>query len=373
MIDPYVYPGTDVLVNLFDIRDEARLGRIERLVSVEAMVELMRSPVADLPFDFSTLTEIHRSLFADIYPFAGEVREVELSKPESVLSGRSIRYGKPDEIRTTAHAAIHAIHQVDYGAMDGPKGWPLFAEALATLWRSHAFREGNTRAVLLFADLLLRSRGCQVDFSVISRSPSDTRDDLVRASEGYGRRLADLFKEARTSFIRRDHDTFGFISQDAADILEQVSAGRPLPSRMAEVDEPVRGSVLFLTGGHFVLQTSKGLVGVSARSFDAPPSPGDRVSVISRPLLAEVDTPATFDLSRRIRNAMLACPDSISVPESAEDPVCFDFDDPELRAIAESQPDLVSRIAAQVLKDYDPGSWEEWVSGRYYAIRGASI
>jgi cell filamentation protein len=365
--DPYVYPGTDVLVNHFDVRDEDRLGRIERLVSFEAMVELMRDPAREQSFDFDMLAWIHRRLFEDVYPFAGELRTVELSKPETVLSGRSIRYGHPRDIAATAHAAIHTLHAVDYEHLQGPKGWPLFAEGLATLWRSHAFREGNTRAVLTFAHLLLKANGCETDFSVISRSPSATRDELVKASEGYGRGLAALFAEARASFVRRSHPVLGYLSEEQAHLVETISPGRPLPSRKAEIDEAVRGSVLFQTSGTVVLQTTKGLVGVSVESFEAAPEPGTRVSVIAAGWEAVSTDRSDFNVSRAMRNAILVRPGDIQFPDAPDGLLSFPFEDQDLRKAAAASPGLVSRIAGNVLQSFDAESWDDWVSGRYYA------
>jgi cell filamentation protein len=365
--DPYVYPGTDVLVNHFDVRDEDRLGRIERLVSFEAMVEIMRDAARDHPFDFATLAWIHRKLFEDVYPFAGELRTVEISNPETVLSGRSILYGHPADISATAHAAIHALHAVDYGHMEGPKGWPLFAEGLAVLWRAHAFREGNTRAVLTFAHLLLKAHGCETDFSVISRSPSATRDELVKASEGYGRGLAALFAEARASFVRRSHPVLGYLSEEQAGLVETLSPARPLPSRNADVNEPVRGAVLFQTSDTVVLQTTKGLVGVSASSFEASPQPGTRVSVIAAEWEADISDRADFEISRAMRNAILARPADIIFPDAPDGHLSFPFSNRDLRHAATESPGLVSRIAGNVLQSFDAESWEDWVSGRYYA------
>ncbi len=367
MSDPYVYPGTDVLVNHFGIRDEDSLGRLERLVSFEAMVELMRDPAREQCFDFDTLAWIHRRLFEDVYPFAGELRTVELSKPEAVLSGRSIRYGHPRDIAATAHAAIHALHAVDYGQMQGPKGWPLFAEGMATLWRSHAFREGNTRAVLTFAHMLLKANGCETDFSVFSRSPSATRDELVKASEGYGRGLAALFAEARASFVRRSHPVLGYLSEEQAHLVETISPGRPLPCRRAEIDEAVRGSVLFQTCDTVVLQTTKGLVEVSTASFDTAPQPGTKVSVIAADWEAVVSERAAFEVSRAMRNAILARPGDIQFPDAPDGFLSFPFADQELRKTAAASPGLVSRIAGNVLQSFDAESWDDWVSGRYYA------
>jgi hypothetical protein len=207
-----------------------------------------------------------------------------------------------------------------------------------------------------------------VDFSVISRDPADTRDLLARAAEGYGRGLGDLFQEARKSFIRRNHPEFGYLTHEASARLEEVSSGRSIPSRVAREDEAVRGSVLFGDGNLVVLLTSRGLVGLDAASFDAPPPDGARVSVIaSSPSIGTEDSDDNFELSRAIRNAILAAPAQIVIPRHEGDRLDFEFDDPDLAVVAARHPLLVASIASKVLRTSSPEAWAEWVDLRYYA------
>ena len=46
MSDPYVYPETDVLINKAGIRDPAKLGQFERLMTAQRMLQLLpRTPI----------------------------------------------------------------------------------------------------------------------------------------------------------------------------------------------------------------------------------------------------------------------------------------------------------------------------------------
>ena len=50
--------------------------------------------------DFSPdgLREIHRTLFADIYEWAGQYRIINIEKREKLLAGRSVWYSNDDRI-----------------------------------------------------------------------------------------------------------------------------------------------------------------------------------------------------------------------------------------------------------------------------------
>jgi hypothetical protein len=42
------------------------------------------------------LREVHKRIFEKIYPFAGENRTIHMGKPESVLGGKTFKYGKAE-------------------------------------------------------------------------------------------------------------------------------------------------------------------------------------------------------------------------------------------------------------------------------------
>ena len=74
--DEYCYPGTTVLKNKLDLTDAKELDAFEAEVSdLRADEEL---PAGDL--DFQHFKAIHRHLFQDVYDWAGEVRNVRISK-----------------------------------------------------------------------------------------------------------------------------------------------------------------------------------------------------------------------------------------------------------------------------------------------------
>ncbi|QTR49481.1 Fic/DOC family protein [Candidatus Thiothrix anitrata] len=75
--DPDCYPNSSVLVNKLNIRDA------QELEAVEAELTQLRSESFEpdfAAFDLGVLAAIHRHLFQDIYPWAGQLRTVDISK-----------------------------------------------------------------------------------------------------------------------------------------------------------------------------------------------------------------------------------------------------------------------------------------------------
>ena len=85
--DPYLYPGSDVLINRLGINDRATLQTIESELVESRVQELLKT---SLPgnFDQKHLEGIHEHLFKDVYfkkgehtpAFAGAVRVIGIEK-----------------------------------------------------------------------------------------------------------------------------------------------------------------------------------------------------------------------------------------------------------------------------------------------------
>jgi cell filamentation protein len=77
----YEYPN-GVLRNKFGITDGTQLAQVEASYTLLRIAELANQPIAG-PFDLARLQTIHRYLFQDVYDWAGEIRQVEISKGNS--------------------------------------------------------------------------------------------------------------------------------------------------------------------------------------------------------------------------------------------------------------------------------------------------
>ena len=85
MADPYVYPGTTVLLNHFDLRDAGTLAEREAQASTLRLAQLAAIRLEE-PYDLPHLQAFHRFIFQDICPWAGDLRLVPLAKPGSMFA-----------------------------------------------------------------------------------------------------------------------------------------------------------------------------------------------------------------------------------------------------------------------------------------------
>ena len=95
-IDPMAdncYPGTAILINKFDIRDEAKLNEVETVLVSARSAEWITAPAANT-FDFAHYKAIHQFLFSDLYDWAGQIRTVNISKKGTIFCPAKISSGR---------------------------------------------------------------------------------------------------------------------------------------------------------------------------------------------------------------------------------------------------------------------------------------
>ena len=139
------------LENKLGITDSAVLAREEERISKKKAVWLFESGTLDaLPVGtFAALQEIHRHLFADLYPFAGKIRTVNLAKGNFRFA--PLLY---------LEAALDSIDRMPQSTFD------QIVEKYVEMNVAHPFREGNGRSTRIWLDLMLkRGIGQVVDWS----------------------------------------------------------------------------------------------------------------------------------------------------------------------------------------------------------------
>jgi fido (protein-threonine AMPylation protein) len=75
--DPYLDPDSRLLRNRLGITDQVELDRVEATFAAVRAYELEKAS-APSRFDLDHLRHVHRTLFDDVYPWAGELRTVKL-------------------------------------------------------------------------------------------------------------------------------------------------------------------------------------------------------------------------------------------------------------------------------------------------------
>lgn len=154
----YCYPGTDVLVNAFDIRDEDRLKELETVYALYRLSELQLKKPQD-PSDLKVFFDIHHCLLQDVYPFAGKLREEMTSKGTST-------FAHPKHLAGQLKQLFDELAEEEY--LKGLKKDVFvrrLAHYLAELNALHPFREGNGRAVREFARQLALNAGYRLDWT----------------------------------------------------------------------------------------------------------------------------------------------------------------------------------------------------------------
>ncbi|MDR2160986.1 MAG: Fic family protein [Desulfovibrio sp.] len=181
MIDPYVYPGTETLKNLFGERDEERLKAIEADYTGFRIRELMDFPVQGI-YNLSHLCLIHQYIFQDIYEWAGSIRTINMEKPESVLGGLSIEYSDVSKIERHLHSALLQLCETDWQSLNITGKADNISRHMAEIWKVHPFREGNTRAVVTFCCDFADCNKFPLDRALFKENSAYVRTALVAAS-----------------------------------------------------------------------------------------------------------------------------------------------------------------------------------------------
>ena len=123
----------------------------------EAESELSRIAANEIdfalpPYDLSYLRAIHRVLFRDVYPWAGELRTVDISKGSTHFCNVNFLESQAEKL----FARLAAENWLE--GLSRPELVAAAAEHFGDLNMLHPFREGNGRAQrILFEHLILNA------------------------------------------------------------------------------------------------------------------------------------------------------------------------------------------------------------------------
>ncbi len=159
-------PGSDgrVLKNLLGIKSSAEMDTAEASALIEVMDRLVRMYDEDHRFTVSDICEFHRLWLGDIYAWAGEYRQVNVSKGDFLFA-------------VSAHIpALMVEFERDVLARCTPCNFTTrvevvraLAEAHVELVLVHPFREGNGRLARILSTLMALQAGLPLlDFSPIT-------------------------------------------------------------------------------------------------------------------------------------------------------------------------------------------------------------
>ena len=108
------YPGSDVLINKYNIRDKELLEKFEiQKVFVKLLGLDVKPTRIAYTYDVEHMVNIHKYLFGDIYEWAGTFRKENLYKSERVLSGGSAEYADYHEIENRLEKLLQEYADID--------------------------------------------------------------------------------------------------------------------------------------------------------------------------------------------------------------------------------------------------------------------
>ena len=150
--DPYTYEDSSVLKNIPGILDATELEAYERVHVTKRFLE--DPPPGD--FDYPHLKTLHHHLFQDVYSWAGQDRNVPITKGGN-------RFATPAFLHQNGTALLRNLHKIIL-ALSHNKA--LFAETIEPFINElnvlHPFREGNGRVTRYFLFLIAESLGYEI-------------------------------------------------------------------------------------------------------------------------------------------------------------------------------------------------------------------
>lgn len=168
----YCYKGTNVLINLLNIRDNKTLQRAESRIVATKLFELRKNEMIG-NFDVEHFIKIHKFLFEDIYPFAGKFRT------ENIAKGY-FSFAEWEYIDTELRKLLEKLHKSNLFKNDTRAELVKdSAYYLAELNVLHPFREGNGRTIREFIRELAYKNGYLLDLQKVE--PSEVYDAFLKS------------------------------------------------------------------------------------------------------------------------------------------------------------------------------------------------
>ena len=186
--DVYCYDNSNVLINKLNITDEKELEEKERKISLLNTILLYEEvDIQKIKFDIKFYKQIHKTLFNDIYPFAGNFRNIVLSKGNS-------RFCEPQYIDLNIKRIFKELKSDNF--LYNLKK-EVFIEKIAYYYSElnaiHAYREGNGRTNRIFLDLLAKKN--EHDLGIENWKTKEQLNAMIDSMKGDNKKLVNLLKK----------------------------------------------------------------------------------------------------------------------------------------------------------------------------------
>lgn len=181
----YCYQDSDVLKNKLNIRNKGELKAAEEEFTAVKQLVLLQDPVKGY-FTKTHLLRIHRFLFEDVYPFAGQIRREQISKGDTM-------FYPPDTIDRELNRVFAAIHENKLlKEKKASEQIQNLSWTMAELNIIHPFREGNGRSIRELIRCMALVYGIHLNWGNTDR---DTLIDAAIASVDDSMAFCDVLKQ----------------------------------------------------------------------------------------------------------------------------------------------------------------------------------
>lgn len=198
MLDPYLYSGTNILKNKFNIKNQDDLEEMEAEYTSFRLKQIAENKLQG-NYDFKHFCEFHKWIFQDIYDWAGVPRTINMYKPEKVLGGISVEYAEAENIKEVASTVLNNMKNIRWNELSLDEKSETFSKCMAELWKVHSFREGNTRTVITFCCQFAESQGFPLDRELFEKNSVYVRSSLVAGSAFF----SDLGDKSNIEYLKK--------------------------------------------------------------------------------------------------------------------------------------------------------------------------
>ena len=158
--DHYCYGHSEVLKNRLNIREMAVLENAEREITSFTIQKISFKPP---PYDLMYMKLLHRELFSDLYEWAGEIRNIDISKGGT-------RFCTHWRIEIEIQKLFSNLEKDNWlKHLDKNCFCVKLAEYYIEFNMIHPFREGNGRVQRLFFEHLVLAAGFTLDWADVCR------------------------------------------------------------------------------------------------------------------------------------------------------------------------------------------------------------
>lgn len=170
------------LKNNLGITSERKLKQAESDFAVVRISEILKEDYFEPTVEY--FKSLHKYIFGDVYPFAGTFRNIQIYREERILARLSVNYAQPKDIESNLTSIFDRIRNTDFYSLNTEEKIEYISNVIVDIWQTHAYREGNTRTVLIFLRQMINSYGLTINSDLFTNTTTFAyiRDAFVAAS-----------------------------------------------------------------------------------------------------------------------------------------------------------------------------------------------